>query len=92
MIPEGIVNNTYYPQNPGWWPLVALARGAHFRALLRKVKLPFETSANLQRARKRAKRPKKLPGATQARTASRPPAQRPRSARGPQSDRTRRPH
>ena len=77
-----LINNTYYPQNPGWGPLVAPARGAHFRALLRKVRLPFETSANLQRARKRAKRPKKLPGPTQARRARGVPAACPRRARG----------
>ena len=27
-----LVYNTYYPQNPGWWPLVAPLRGARFRA------------------------------------------------------------
>ena len=25
-----LVYTTYYPQNPGWWPLVAPARGGHF--------------------------------------------------------------
>ena len=66
---------------------MAPARGAHFRALLRKVRLPFETSANLQRARKRAKRPEKLHGLTPPRSARDPPADRPRIARGPPADR-----
>ena len=61
---------------------MAPARGAHFRALLRKVRLPFETSANLQPARKRAKRPEFERGIP-------PPADCPRFARGPLADRPR---
>ena len=65
---------------------MAPARGAHFRALLRKVRLPFETSANLQPARKRAKRPEILP---EVLPAVGPPLDRRWIARGPPADRSR---